>query len=65
MGENIDFFTNEELLILSEGIRALAANADEALKLVKNKDVHRIISEEMQKYSDLDARLCMMMGKCN
>jgi len=63
MDENIEVFTDEELLILSDGIRSLVANADKALHLVKNKDVHRIISEEMQKYSDLDAKICMMMGK--
>lgn len=63
MDENKEVFTDEELLILSDGIRSLVANADKASHLVKNKDVHRIISEEMQKYSDLDAKLCMMMGK--
>lgn len=63
MSENKGCFTDEELLILSDGIRSLVANADKALHLVKNKDVHRIISDEMQKYSDLDAKLCMMMGK--
>lgn len=63
MGENKEVFTDEELLILSNGIRSLVANADKALQLVKNKDVHRIISEEMQKYSDLEVKVCMMMGK--
>jgi len=63
MGENKGCFTDEELLILSEGIRSLVANANKALHLVKNKDVHRIITEKMQEYSDLDAKVCMMMGK--
>lgn len=63
VSENIKVFTDEELLILSDGIRSLVANADKASQLVKNKDVHKIISEEMQKYSDLEVKVCMMMGK--
>lgn len=63
MSENVECFTDEELLLLSDGILSLAANAEKALHLVKNKDVHRIISQEMQKYSDLNAKLCGMMGK--
>jgi len=63
MGENIEAFTDGELLVLSEGIRSLVANADKALRLVRDEDVHRVISQKLQEYSDLDVKLCMMMGK--
>lgn len=63
MNENMGCFTDEEILILSDGVLALVANAEEALRLVKNKDVHGIMSQEMQKYSDLNAKLYSMMGK--
>lgn len=63
MNENMEYFTDEELLILSDGILALVADAEEALRLVKNRDVHGIISQEMQRYSDLNAKVCGMMGK--
>lgn len=63
MNENIGYFTDAELLMLSDGILALVANAEEALRLVKNKDIHGIISQEMQRYSDLNAKVCSMMGK--
>lgn len=63
MNENIGYFTDAELLMLSDGILALVANAEEALRLVRNKDIHGIISQEMQRYSDLNAKLYSMMGK--
>lgn len=63
MNENIGYFTDAELLMLSDGILALVENAEEALRLVKNKDIHGIISQEMQRYSDLNAKVCSMMGK--
>lgn len=63
MNENIGYFTDAELLMLSDGILALVANAEEALRLVRNKDIHGIISQEMQRYSDLNAKVCSMMGK--
>lgn len=63
MNENMEYFTDEELLMLSDGILALVANAEEALRLVKNREVHGIISQEMQRYSDLNAKVCGMMGK--
>lgn len=63
MNENMESFTDEELLLLCDGIHALVANAEDALRLVKNKDVHEAISQQMQKYSDLNAKLCGMMGK--
>ena len=63
MNENMENFTDEELLILCEGIRVLAANAEEAMRLVKSKDVHEAISQHMQKYIDLDVKVCSMMGK--
>lgn len=63
MNENIGYFTDAELLMLSDGILALVANAEEALRLIRNKEVHGIMSQEMQRYSDLNAKLCGMMGK--
>lgn len=63
MNVNVECFSDAELLMLSDGILALMANAEEALRLVKNKDVHGIISQEMQRYSDLNAKLCGMMGE--
>lgn len=63
MNENIKCFTDEELLLLCDGILALVANAEEALRLVKNKDVQGAISQQMQRYSNLNAKLCGMMGK--
>ena len=63
MNESTKCFTDEELLILSDGIRALMVNVDKALSLVKNKEVHQIMSEESWKYSNLQAKICGMMGK--
>lgn len=62
MNEKMECFTDAELLILSDGILALVANAEEALRLVRGKDVHGLISQQMQEYSDLEAKVCMMMG---
>ncbi len=63
MNENMESFTDEELLLLCDGILALVANAEEALHLVKGKDVHEAISRQMERYSNLNAKLCGMMGK--
>lgn len=63
MNENMENFTDEELLLLCDGILALVENAEEALRLIKSKDVHEAISKQMQRYSDLHAKLCGMMGK--
>lgn len=63
MNENMESFTDEELLLLCDGILALVANAEDALRLVKGKDVHEAISRQMQRYSDLHSKVCMMMGK--
>lgn len=63
MNENVGHFTDEELLLLSEGILSLIHNADKGLALIKNHAVHEIMAEEMQKYTDLNAKLCMMMGQ--
>ena len=63
MSENTKCFTDEELLILSEGIQALEERADKALLLIKNKEVHRIMNEVSCKYCELHVKLCMMMGK--
>ena len=61
MNENMESFTDEELLLLCDGILALVANAEEALLLVKSKDVHKAISQQMERYSELHAKVCGMM----
>ena len=53
MDENVGCFTEEELLILSEGI----------LSLIQNQAVHEIMANELQRYTDLNAKVCMMMGQ--
>lgn len=62
MNEKMECFTDAELLILSDGILALVANAEEALRLVKDKGIQAMLSQKMQEYSDLEAKVCMMMG---
>lgn len=62
MGENEKCFSEEELLILCDGIMALEEKAEKALSLIKSKEVHKIMSEELWKYSELRAKLCVMMG---
>ena len=61
MDESTKFFTDEELLLLCDGIKALKERTDQALSLIKNKEVHRIMDEEAWKYSDLQAKLCGMI----
>ena len=61
MDETAKTFTDEELLILCDGIKALEERAEQALSLIKNKEVHRIMDEETWKYSDLRAKLYGMM----
>lgn len=63
MDENVGCFTEEELLILSEGILSLIQNADNGLALIKNQAVHEIMANELQRYTDLNAKVCMMMGQ--
>nr|WP_304709564.1 hypothetical protein [uncultured Acetatifactor sp.] len=63
MDENVGCFTEEELLILSEEILSLIQNADKGLALIKNQAVHEIMANELQRYADLNAKLCMMMGQ--
>lgn len=63
MNENTKNFTDEELLLLSDGIKALGGRAEQALSLVQNEEVHRIMNEEAWKYCELQAKLCGMMGK--
>ena len=62
MDENTKPFTNEELLLLCEGIKALEERTEQVLSLTKNKEVHKIMNEEAWKYSELHVKLCMMMG---
>ena len=61
MNENTECFTDEELLLLCDGILALVANAEEAMRLVKSKDVHEAISQQMERYCDLHVKVCSMM----
>ena len=61
MDENTKSFTDEELLILCDGIKALEERTEQALLLTKNKEVHRILDEESWKYSNLQAKLCGMI----
>lgn len=62
-GMDMVCFTDEELILLSDGILALVANAEEASRLVKDKGIQAMLSQKMQEYSDLEAKVCMMMGK--
>ena len=61
MNETTKSFTDEELLLLCDGIKALEERTDQALSLIKNKEVHRIMDEESWKFSNLHAKLCGMM----
>ena len=61
MNENMENFTDEELLLLCDGIRALGANAEEAMRLVKGKAVHEAISKQMERYIELHVKVCSMM----
>ena len=61
MNETTKSFTDEELFILCDGIKALEERTEQALSLIKNKEVHRIMNEEAWKYSALHAKLCGMM----
>ena len=63
MDETAKYFTDEELLLLCDGIKALEERAEQALSLIQNKEVHRIMNEEAWKYSNLQAKICGMMGK--
>ena len=61
MSEGTKCFTDQELLLLCDGIKALEERTEQALSLIKNKEVHRIMEEESWKYSELHAKLYGMI----
>lgn len=56
-------FTDEELIMLSNGILALIHNANTAKTLVADSNTHAAIEEEINKLVILNSKICREMEK--
>ena len=54
-------FTQEELIVMSNGILALIRDAGEAKKLVNSKEAHNVIEQEISDLVSLNSKLCDIM----
>lgn len=53
--------TNEEILILSDGLLSLIHNMNEARRLVVDTKTRDCMEETNRKYRDLNGKICMML----
>ena len=50
-------FTQEELLVLSQGLLALMDNVCEAKKLIRNERIQEELDKELDKYQELNLKI--------
>ncbi len=53
----LDKFTQEELLILSDGLLVLMNNVYEAQKLIRNEKIREELDREVDKYQELNLKI--------
>ena len=63
MDEKTGSFTYDELIMLSDGILSMMENTNKALALIKSSEVYDILSKELEKYRQLNNKICDMMGE--
>lgn len=56
-----EFFTNEELRILSDGILSLVRNTNNAINLMTDKTVIKALEDLNGKYKELNCKVCMLI----
>lgn len=56
-------FTYDELTMLSDGILSMMENTSKAMVLIKNSKAHDILKKELEKYRQLNNKVCDMMGE--
>jgi hypothetical protein len=56
-------FTRDELIMLSDGILSMMENTNKALALIKSSEAHNILEKELEKYRQLNNKVCGMMGE--
>lgn len=66
LGKRVDImqkqiFTNDELRILSEGIFSLMKNTDDAIKMIKNREVIKVLEKVNETYKELNCKICSMI----
>ena len=54
-------FTQEELIVMSNGILALIRDAEDAKKLVNSEEAHNAIEQEISELVSINSKLCGMM----
>lgn len=63
MDERTGGFTRDELIMLSNGILSMMENTNKALALIKSSEAHDILSKELDRYCQLNNKVCDMMGE--
>ena len=63
MNERKGGFTRDELTMLSDGILSMMENTSKAMDLIKSSEAHDILSKELEKYRQLNNKICDMMGE--
>ena len=63
MNERKDSFTHDELIMLSNGILSMMENTNKALALIKSSEAYDILSKELDRYCQLNNKVCDMMGE--
>lgn len=53
----LDKFTQEELIILSDGLLALMNNVYKAQKLIRNEKIREELDREVDKYQELNLKV--------
>lgn len=55
-------FTYDELIMLSDGILSMMENTNKALALIKSSEAHEILEKELERYCQLNNKICDMMA---
>lgn len=63
MNEKTVSFTYDELTMLSDGILSMMENTSKAMALIKSSEAHAILKKELEKYRQLNNKVCDMMGE--
>lgn len=61
MNERTGGFTHGELVMLSNGILFMMENTSKAMDLIKSSEAHDILSKELDRYCQLNNKVCDMM----
>ena len=63
MKEKSESFTCEELEMLSDGILSMMENINRAMTLTKNLEIHKLMTNDLEKCCVLNNKITRMMGE--